>query len=52
MQELASQLPSRIIASVFVGARLAMSLAPPALLHNPKLFAVRGLHTHVPRFPG
>ena len=31
VQELASQLPSRIIASVFVGARLAMSLASPAL---------------------
>ena len=33
VQEMASQLPSpsQIIASVFVGARLAMSLAPPAL---------------------
>ena len=40
VQELDSQLPSRIIASVFVGARVAMSFAPLACLHRaPCMFA-------------
>ena len=60
VQELASQLPSRIIASVFVGARLAMSLAPPALrlafsksfpcFRNPLVTGVT--HTHTPSEEG
>ena len=53
VQESASQLPSRTNASVFVGARLALSCAPPALYRsletNKQLLETEG-HTHTTPF--